>query len=118
MSKNVAILEREDVLPALSEWECAAQTLTAVQKRRLERALWHRARELVTHVNRAAEEEMLYLSECAGVWFLFGRPDKGSIDKLLLYGFCDVEDLSRLVIRLEDGMNQAGGATTRVEVRI
>ena len=71
------------------------------EKSRIEHILMERARRLVAYVNETAGEALLYLTECASVWMLFGRPDEMHMDKLLMHGFTDAEDLARLVIRLE-----------------
>ena len=91
------------------------KSITAGENRHLARLLMARARELVAHVNRVSGEALLYLSECAGMWMLFGRPDEEAVDKLLLHGFTDAEDLARLVVRLEKGTFASAACGRRSE---
>ena len=35
---------------------------------------------------------------------LFGRPSEEDVDRMLMHGFTDAEDLARLVVRLEKEM--------------
>ncbi len=97
MNGNTAILTRQRRFGFAFD----VKSITADKNRRLARLLMVRARELVAHVNRVAGEALLYLSECAGMWMLFGRPDEESVDKLLMHGFTDAEDLARLIEKLE-----------------
>ena len=109
MNGNTLILDRGRQVCCGIE----VRNLTADENRHLARVLMVRARELVAHVNRVAGEALLYLSECAGMWMLFGRPDEESVDKLLLHGFTDAEDLARLVMRLENEMRGVGDVVQR-----
>ncbi len=104
MNGNAAILTRQRRFGSAFD----VKSITADENRRLARVLMVRARELVGYINRVAGEALLYLSECAGMWMLFGRPDEESVDKLLLHGFNDAEDLARLVMRLENEMRGVG----------
>lgn len=97
MIGNAMILTRQHRSGSILD----VKSITADENRRLARFLMVRARELVAHVNRVAGEALLYLSECAGMWMLFGRPDEEAVDKLLLHGFTDAEDLARLIEKLE-----------------
>ena len=82
----------------LAPWECSDTKMWLTKRlRRL-------VRVLVARINAAAGWDMLYLTECAGVWFLYGRVRKSGIDKLLLRGYMDVDELTRLVVRLQDEM--------------
>ena len=73
-------------------------------KERVEKQLWEQAHALVGVFNGAVGEDVLYLMECAGMWVLYGRPDEEAADKRLLWGFRNVDELTRLVLRLENGM--------------
>ena len=59
---------------------------------------------MVNSINRVAGEEVLYLSECVNMWMLFERPSEEDVDRMLMHGFTDAEDLARLVMRLEREM--------------
>ena len=78
--------------------------ITAGENRHLARLLMARARELVNTINRVTGEAVLYLSECVNMWMLFGRPSEEDVDRMLMHGFTDAEDLARLVVRLEKEM--------------
>ena len=73
-------------------------------KERVEKQLWEQARALVDVFNDTVGDDVLYLMECAGTWVLYGRPDEEAVDKRLLWGFRNVDELTRLVLRLENGM--------------
>lgn len=73
-------------------------------KERVEKQLWEQARALVGVFNDTVGDDVLYLMECAGTWVLYGRPDEEAADKRLLWGFQSIDDLSRLVLRLQKGM--------------
>ncbi len=97
MSGNAAILAREgneDMLVGVAY-------LQRIERKRLTAGLRARAVSLVEQINREAGQAMLYFNECAGIWFLYGRPQETAVDKLLLYGASDVEGFARLVARLE-----------------
>ena len=74
---------------------------------RLLRILWRECCRLVEVFHRGVGEPLLYLTECAGLWFLYGRTAPGVGDKALLWGAMDADDLTRLAARLREGM---GGA--------
>lgn len=82
--------------------------LSVSQKLRLERILFDVARDLVQEFNQAIHEEVLYLVTFAGCWVLYGRPTEEHIDQALLYGIHDVDDLVRLISRLEGIMYKEG----------
>lgn len=71
---------------------------------KLESELWRQAQALVDVFNDTVGEDVLYLMECAGTWVLYGRPDEEAVDKRLLWGFRNADELTRLVLRLENGM--------------
>ena len=73
-------------------------------KERVEKQLWEQARALVDVFNDTVGDDVLYLMECAGTWVLYGRPDEEAADKRLLWGFRNVDELTRLVLRLQKGM--------------
>ena len=100
MSGNTLILERG--LQACCDIE--VRNITAGENRHLARLLMARARELVNSINRVTGEAILYLSECVNMWMLFGRPSEEDVDRMLMHGFTDAEDLARLVVRLEKEM--------------
>ena len=100
MNGNTLILERGR--QACCDIE--VRNITAGENRHLARLLMERARELVDSINRAAGVAILYLSDCAGLWMLFGRPSEEDVDRMLMHGFSSVGDLSRLVMRLEKEM--------------
>ena len=64
---------------------------------------------MVNSINRVAGEEVLYLSECVNMWMLFERPSEEDVDRMLMHGFTDSEDLARLVVRLENEMRGVEG---------
>lgn len=68
------------------------------------KVLWEMANGLVREINRTVGEDALYLMECLGTWLLYGRPTEEDVDKLLLCGGMEVEDLTRLACRLQKGM--------------
>lgn len=100
MNGNTLILERGR--QACCDIE--VRNITAGENRHLARLLMARARELVNSINRVAGEAVLYLSECVNMWMLFGRPSEEDVDRMLMHGFTDAEDLARLVVRLEKEM--------------
>jgi hypothetical protein len=59
---------------------------------------------LVECFNRTVGEDVLYYTECANFWRLFGRPTEYDADKLLADGLVTVEGLARLVCRLQNEM--------------
>lgn len=67
----------------------------------LERVLYSQAEVLVSEFNRAVGSEALYLASFVGSWILYGRPTQEDVDKSLLHGRIDVDDLAKLVDRLE-----------------
>ena len=100
MSGNTLILERG----RQAYCDIEVRNITTGENRHLARLLMERARELVNSINRAAGVAVLYLSDCAGLWMLFGRPSEEDVDRMLMHGFSSVGDLSRLVMRLEKEM--------------
>lgn len=100
MNGNAAILMQQRRLGSILD----VKGITAGENRHLARLLMERARELVNSINRVAGEAILYLSECANMWMLFGRPSEEDVDRMLMHGFTDAEDLARLVVRLEKEM--------------
>ena len=100
MNGNAAILMQQRRLGSILD----VKGITAGENRHLARLLMERARELVNSINRAAGAAILYLSDCAGLWMLFGRPSEEDVDRMLMHGFSSVGDLSRLVMRLEKEM--------------
>ena len=71
---------------------------------RLTVQLWQKVTGLVSEFNRVAGEDVLYLMECVGLWCLYGRPSEEAVDKLLLSGMKSIDDLVRLAVRLQEGM--------------
>ena len=71
---------------------------------RLTVRLWQKVTGLVSEFNRVAGEDVLYLMECVGLWCLYGRTSEEAVDKLLLSGMKNIDDLVRLVVRLQEGM--------------
>ena len=100
MIGNAMILTRQHRSGSILD----VKSITAGENRHLSRLLMERARELVARFNRAAGEAVLYLSECLNMWMLFGRPSEEDVDRMLMHGFTDAEDLARLVMRLEREM--------------
>ena len=100
MNGNTAILMRQHRSGSILD----VKGITAGENRNLARLLMERARELVNSINRVAGEAILYLSECANMWMLFGRPSEEDVDRMLMHGFSSVGDLARLVMRLEKEM--------------
>lgn len=100
MIGNAMILTRQRRLDSILD----VKGITAGENRHLARLLMVRARELVNSINRVTGEAILYLSECVNMWMLFGRPSEEDVDRMLMHGFTDAEDLARLVVRLEKEM--------------
>ena len=100
MIGNAMILTRQHRSGSILD----VKSITAGENRNLARLLMERARELVNSINRVAGEAILYLSECANMWMLFGRPSEEDVDRMLMHGFSSVGDLARLVMRLEKEM--------------
>ena len=71
---------------------------------RLTVRLWQKVTGLVSEFNRVAGEDVLYLIEYVGLWCLYGRPSEEAVDKLLLSGTKNIDDLVRLAVRLQEGM--------------
>ena len=87
-------------------------------KERVEKQLWEQARALVDVFNDTVGDDVLYLMECAGTWVLYGRPDEEAADKRLLWGFRNVDELTRLVLRLENGMRGVEDVTPYKKERV
>ena len=75
--------------------------ISSSQRFRLEQSLFKYANELVQKFNIVVESEALYLVSFASCWVLYGRPTDHDADRVLLYGTLSVEDLVRLVSKLE-----------------
>ena len=105
MNGNTAILMRQHRSGSILD----VKSITVGENRHLARLLMARARELVNSINRVAGEAILYLSECVNMWMLFGRPSEEDVDRMLMHGFTDAEDLARLVVRLEQEIRTVEG---------
>ena len=79
--------------------------LSFVDCRQLSRALLRKAQDSVVKVNRYFGQDAFYFVTFAGCWALYGRLFDDDRDKLLLQGLNNVEDLFRLIRRLERSMD-------------
>lgn len=75
--------------------------MTVLEKARFERYLLKWAHELVRKINFTVRAEVLYLVSFAGMWVLYGRPTEQDVDRALLYGIEQTDDLVKLISRLE-----------------
>ena len=75
--------------------------LTPEESQCIGRALFFRAKHLVTFLNNALGVDALYLFAYADSWILYGRPGEEVADKPFLFGTTRLEDLLKLVFRLE-----------------
>ena len=75
--------------------------MTVLEKARFERYLLKWAHELVRKINMTIRAEVLYLVSFAGMWVLYGRPTEQDVDRALLYGIDQTDDLVKLISRLE-----------------
>jgi len=64
--------------------------------------LFEKAVALTQRINLCIGQEVLYLIEGAGIWMLFGRGSEEDADKLVLCGEMNVDELVRLVCRLQE----------------
>ena len=58
----------------------------------------------VEEINSAVGGAMLYVSEWAGLFALYGRPSSCERDRLMMCVVADVDGLARLWLRLAKGM--------------
>ncbi|MBE6702139.1 MAG: hypothetical protein E7585_01850 [Ruminococcaceae bacterium] len=78
--------------------------LSFAAKQRLVNCLYDAVKYIVAALNEVAKEDILYLTACVGMWTLYGRVKKNAPDKLLASGVMDVDDLVRLISRLNEGL--------------
>ena len=79
--------------------------LSVVDCRQLSRALLRKVQDSVVKVNRYFGQDAFYFVTFASCWALYGRLFDDDRDKLLLQGLNNVEDLFRLIRRLERSMD-------------
>lgn len=61
--------------------------------------LCRNACSMVRELNEQLDDPTLYLTSCAGYFRLYGKD--GNADRLLMEGYIDIHDVSRLITLLE-----------------